>query len=79
MSSKLAQTEPSFNRAAVTQDERELSHDDFRRAHYDYRRAHDDWRGSYYDFRSMFVSRVPMPSAFRNNTSGSAEERHNAA
>jgi hypothetical protein len=63
--------EPLFNQAAVTHHERELPHDDFRRAHYDCRR-------SYYDFRMSFVSRVPVPFAFRNNTSGSGDEGDNA-
>jgi hypothetical protein len=63
--------EPLFDRAAVAHHERELPHDDFRRAHYDYRR-------SYYDFRMSFVSRVPVPSAFRNNTSGRGKEGDNA-
>jgi hypothetical protein len=78
MSSSQAQTEPFFNRAAVNHQERELPHDDFRRAHYDYRGAHYDWRRFYYDFRTTFVSRVPVPSAFRNKTSGSSEEGDNA-
>jgi hypothetical protein len=56
-----------------------LPHDDFRRAQHDHRGAHDDWRRSdYYAFRMTFISRVPMPSAFRNNTSGSREEGDDA-
>jgi hypothetical protein len=73
-----AQTEPFFNRAAVTHHERELPHDDFRRPHDDFRGAHYDWRRANYDFRMTFISRVLVPSAFRKNTSGSSEEGDNA-
>jgi len=63
-----------FNRAAIAHHERELPHDDFRRAHYDYRGAHYDYRRSYYGFVMMFVSRVPAPFAFADQTAGGSEE-----
>ena len=78
MSSGRAQTEPFFNRAAVTHHERELPHDDDRRAHYDFRDGHYDYRRSYYDRRTTMVTPVPVPSAFGNKTSGGREEGDNA-
>jgi hypothetical protein len=39
---------------------------------------HDDHRDRLSDFPMTLVSRVPVPSAFRNDTSGSSEEGDNA-
>jgi hypothetical protein len=67
-----------FNRLLLLHHERELPHDDFRRAHHDFRDPHYYWRRPNYDFVMMFIPRVPVPSAFRENTSGGGEEGDNA-
>ena len=57
---------------------RELPHDDRRRTHFDNRDTHLDDRRSDDDGFMMLVSRVPVPSALRNQTAGRGEEGDDA-
>jgi hypothetical protein len=73
----LARSDWAINPAALDHPERELPHDDYRRPYYDYRFMHDDYRRPYDDFLMIFMSHVPVPSAFRNKTSDSIEKSDN--
>ena len=56
----------------------QLSHYDFRRAHHHFRGTNDHYRRSDDNCVMMFVSCVPAPSAFRENTSTGEEKNADA-